>query len=48
MRGTYFLLGFEVLRELAVKSSIFCDITPRSSVKVNSRSGGTHHLQLQG
>jgi hypothetical protein len=48
MRETYLLLGFEVLRGMAVKSSIFCHITPRNSVKVNRRSGGTHHLQLQG
>jgi hypothetical protein len=31
-----------------VKSTIFWDITPCSSLKVNRRFGGTYHLHLQG
>jgi hypothetical protein len=41
-------VGFEVLTALAVKSTIFCDITPYSPLKVNRRFGGACRLQLQG
>jgi hypothetical protein len=40
-------VGFEVLTAVAMKSTIFWDITPCSPLKVNRRFGGTyrHHLQ---
>jgi hypothetical protein len=33
---------------MAMKSSVFWDIMPCSSVKVNQRFGGTYRLHLQG
>jgi hypothetical protein len=41
-------VGFEVLIAVAMKSSIFLDITQCSPVKVNRHFGGTYHLCLQG
>jgi hypothetical protein len=40
-------LGFEVLTAVAMKSSVFWDISPYIPVKVNRRFGGTYHLHLQ-
>jgi hypothetical protein len=40
------LLGFQVLRAVVMKSSIFWDITPCSPLKDNLRFGGTCRLQL--
>jgi hypothetical protein len=33
---------------LSSKSTIFCDITPRSPLSANRRFGETYHLHLQG
>jgi hypothetical protein len=41
-------VGFEVLRAMVMKSSIFWDITPCSSLKVNLCFGGKFRLHLQG
>jgi hypothetical protein len=43
-----FILGFEVLTAVVMKSIIFWDITPCSAFKVNRRFGGTYRLHLQG
>jgi hypothetical protein len=40
--------GFEVITAVVMKSTIFCDITPCSPLKVNRRFGGTYRLHLQG
>jgi hypothetical protein len=37
----YCSVGFEVLTEVAIKSYIFCDITPCSPFKVHGRFEGT-------
>jgi hypothetical protein len=41
-------VGFEVLTVVDMKSSIFCNITPCSPLKVSRRFGGTCRLHLQG
>jgi hypothetical protein len=41
-------VGFEVLTAVVMKSTIFWDITPCISMKVNRRFGGTYRLHLQG
>jgi hypothetical protein len=41
-------VGFEVLTAVIMKSTIFWDITPCSSLSVNRRFGGTYRLHLQG
>jgi hypothetical protein len=43
-----FYVGFEVLAEVVIKSTIFWDITPCSPLKVNRRFGEIYHLHLQG
>jgi hypothetical protein len=40
--------GFEVLTAVVMKSTVFWDITPYSSLNVNQRFGGTYCLHLQG
>jgi hypothetical protein len=42
-----YVLGFEVLTAVVIKSSIFWDITPCSLLKVNRRFGGIYRLHLQ-
>jgi hypothetical protein len=37
---------FEVLTAMGMKSTVFCDITPYSPLKVNRRFGGTCRLHL--
>jgi hypothetical protein len=39
MNSVIFKAGFEVLIAVVMKSSIFCDITPCSPIKVNRRFG---------
>jgi hypothetical protein len=41
-------IGFEVLTAVVMKSTIFWDITPCSSLSVNRCFGGTYRLHLQG
>jgi hypothetical protein len=41
-------VGFEVLTAADMKLSIFWDITPCSSLKVNRCFGGTYRFHLQG
>jgi hypothetical protein len=41
-------VGFQVLTVAFMKSTIFWDVTPSSSLKVNRRFGGTYRLHLQG
>jgi hypothetical protein len=41
-------VGFEVLTAMVMKSSIFWDIMPCNSLKVNRRFRGTYHLHFQG
>jgi hypothetical protein len=41
-------IGFEVLTEVVMKSTIFWDITPCSPLSVNRRFGETYRLHLQG
>jgi hypothetical protein len=43
-----YFAGFEVLTMVAMKSSLFCDKTLRSLVKVNQYFRGTYHRCLQG
>jgi hypothetical protein len=43
----YLFVGFEVLRAVVMKISIFWDITPSSLLKVSRCFGGTCHLHLQ-
>jgi hypothetical protein len=43
-----FLLWFEVLTAVVMKSSVFWDITPCNPLSVNRRFGGTYRLHLQG
>jgi hypothetical protein len=38
------MAGFEVIMVVAMKSSVFWDITPCSLLKVTQRFGGTCHL----
>jgi hypothetical protein len=40
--------GFEVLKPVVMKSSIFWDITPFNPFKVNRRFGGIRRLHRQG
>jgi hypothetical protein len=40
--------GFEVFPAVVMKPSVFWDITPYSSLKVNRRFGGICRLHLQG
>jgi hypothetical protein len=40
-------VGIEVLKPAVMKGSIFWDVTTRSQLKVNLRSGGTWRLHLQ-
>jgi hypothetical protein len=40
--------GFEVLRAVFMKSTIFWDITPYSLLKVNRHFGGKYLIQLHG
>jgi hypothetical protein len=47
MEHTIIYVGLEVLTAVAMKSSIFWDITPRSPLKVNNRFGRTCRLHLQ-
>jgi hypothetical protein len=47
-RQSYFVVGFEVLTAVIMKTTIFCDRTPCSPLKVNQRFGGTCRLHLQG
>jgi hypothetical protein len=42
-----YLVGFEVLTAVMMKSSIFWDITLYSSLKISWHFGGTYHLHLQ-
>jgi hypothetical protein len=42
------IVGFEILRAVVMKSSIFWDITPCSPLKVNRSFRETHRLDLQG
>jgi hypothetical protein len=41
-----FNVGFEVLKAVVLKSSIFWDITPCSPLKANRRLGGTYRIHL--
>jgi hypothetical protein len=41
------LVGFEILTAVAMRSTIFWDITPCSPLKVNRRFGRIYRLQLQ-
>jgi hypothetical protein len=45
---TIIIVEFEVLTAAVMKSTIFCDITPCSPLKVNRCFGGTYRLHLQG
>jgi hypothetical protein len=45
MRIKFFLVRFEVITAVVMKSTIFWDITPYSPLKVNRRFGGTCRLQ---
>jgi hypothetical protein len=47
-RGSIVSVGFEVLTAVAVKNSIFWDITLCSLLKDNRRFRGTFRLNLQG
>jgi hypothetical protein len=40
-------VGIEVLTQVVMNSTIFCDITLCSPLKVNRRFGGTYYLHLQ-
>jgi hypothetical protein len=40
--------GFEVLKAVVIKNTIFWDTTPCSTLSVNGRFEGTHRLHLQG
>jgi hypothetical protein len=40
------LIGYEVLTKVAMKSSVFWDITPWSPVKINQCFGDTFDLHL--
>jgi hypothetical protein len=37
-------MGLKILAEVAMKSSVFWDITPYSLLKINWQFGGTCHL----
>jgi hypothetical protein len=41
-------LGFEVLRAVVMKSSIFWDIAPCGLLKIKRHFGGTYRLHLRG
>jgi hypothetical protein len=43
-----YCVGFDVLTAVVMKSSIFWDITPCSSLKDNRHFGGTYRLHLHG
>jgi hypothetical protein len=45
--GQLYLLGFEVVTAVVMKSSIFWDITPYSPLKVSHRFGGIFRLHIQ-
>jgi hypothetical protein len=40
--------GFEVITAVVIKRTVFWDITPRISLKVDRRFGGKYCLDLQG
>jgi hypothetical protein len=46
-KNNFTLIGFEVLKVLVMKSSVFWDITPFSPLKIIRRFGGTHLLGHQ-
>jgi hypothetical protein len=46
--GKSLLVGFEVLTEVVMKSTVFWDITPCSPLKATRHFGGTCRLRLQG
>jgi hypothetical protein len=48
VRNLPFLVGFEVLTVVVMKSTIFWDTMPCSALKINGRFGGTYRLHLQG
>jgi hypothetical protein len=48
LRDNFKSVGFEVLTAGLMKSTIFWDITPCSSLKVNRRFGRTYRLHLYG
>jgi hypothetical protein len=48
MYSSLFRAGFEVLTSVVMKSSIFSDITPYNTIKVNQRFEETYRLHLQG
>jgi hypothetical protein len=41
-------VGFEVLTAVVMKSTVFWDITPCSTLKANRRCGVIYRLHLQG
>jgi hypothetical protein len=43
-----YIVGFEVLTAVVMKSFIFWDVTPCSLLKVDRRFGGTFRFHLQG
>jgi hypothetical protein len=43
-----FYVGFVVLTEVVMKSTIFWGITPYSPLSVNRHFGGTYRLHLHG
>jgi hypothetical protein len=45
---TVYVVRFEVLKAVVMKSPIFWDIRPCGPSKVNRRFGGTYRLHLQG
>jgi hypothetical protein len=46
-RDNFTLVGFQILQALDVKSSVFCDITPCSLLKIIRRFGGIYLIDLQ-
>jgi hypothetical protein len=42
------IVGFEVLKEVVMKSIVIWDITPCSPLKVNRSFGGKYRLHLHG
>jgi hypothetical protein len=42
-----YVIRFEVLTAVFVKSLVFCDITWCRALKVNQHFGGKYHLHLQ-
>jgi hypothetical protein len=47
VRTGFICVKFEVLTEVVIKSSNFCDITSSSLLKFNRSFGGTCRLHLQ-